>query len=81
MDDNCSVAGPVGEWPYTQKKSSPATADSSTNAALNDPAKNTANREAVALEESLRHIATKKQQTERLQRQADEGGSGNAALG
>jgi integrase len=37
--------------------------------------------EVVALDESLRHIATKKQQAERLQRQAEEGGSGNAALG
>ena len=37
--------------------------------------------EVVALDESLRHIATKKHQAERLQRQTEEGGSGNAALG
>jgi hypothetical protein len=36
--------------------------------------------EVAALEESLRHIANKKRQAERLRRQAEHGETGSAAL-
>jgi hypothetical protein len=37
--------------------------------------------EVAALEESLRHIANKKQQAERLRRRAEDGEAGTVALG
>ncbi|PAZ16517.1 hypothetical protein CLM62_08150 [Streptomyces sp. SA15] len=37
--------------------------------------------EVAGLQESLRHIATKKQQVERLREQSDQGAAGENALG